>query len=408
MTTRTPRRLPLRRPVRAAAATAVAVAAMAAAAALPAGTAPATSAAPAPAPSPTPSLLATALLSPARLPRTLQGLWAGRRLDGLLAQAMSATSLGAAAAHASCAEVSQGGEVVFADNPDKPVLPASNMKLVTVTALLDRLGTGYRFTTTVEAQSQPVNGVVDGDLYLVGGGDPLLRLPSYAAALPYAGPVYTDVTRLVALLKEAGVVRVTGSVVGDESRYDSLRTVASWPATYGEEGDVGPLSALDIDDGTVTARPLVAGGAPPPVQAAGGLTLLMDQTGVPVGGHPGQGTAPAGALVLARLASPPLSQVLQEVLRESDNTAMELMTKNLGLKVGGVGSTAAGVAAVRADLGADRLPSAALPTSTAAGYHAWTGSPALSWSPSWSGQARTACWRVTYRWRASRGRSWTS
>ena len=302
------------------------------------------------------ALLATPLLSPSRLPRTLQGLWAARTLSASLAQALSPKALGRGAAAASCAEVAQGGHVIFQDNADRPVLPASNMKLLTATALLDKLGPGYTFKTTVMALSPPVDGVVDGNLYLVGGGDPLLRLPSYVDGLMYAGSIYTDVDRLVTLLQGAGVRQVTGSVVGDDSRYDSVRSVASWPASYSQQGDVGPLSALSIDDGFAQAGGAVPAAASPAWQAAGILTNLLGAAGVTIAGSPSTGVVPPGARALAQLTSPPLRDILKEVLRESDNTAMELMTKELGLKESGTGSTAAGAKAVRADLAADGLP----------------------------------------------------
>jgi len=298
----------------------------------------------------------TPLLSPGRLPLTLQDLWAERNLASSLGKAMSPSALGASAAGSSCAEVAQGGQVLYAHGAGLRVLPASNMKLLTATALLDKLGPGYTFKTTVLAAAGPVSGVVDGNLYLVGGGDPLLRTPSYVSSVQYSGPVYTNVDDLVALLEAAGVRQVTGSVLADESRYDSVRYVASWPASYAEQGDVGPLSAVGINDGTATAPSLVPTGDPPPVQSAGVLTQLLEQAGVGVGGAPGEGSPPAGATVLARLVSPPLKLILGEVLRESDNTAMELMTKELGLKELGSGTTAAGTAAVRADLKADGFP----------------------------------------------------
>jgi D-alanyl-D-alanine carboxypeptidase/D-alanyl-D-alanine-endopeptidase (penicillin-binding protein 4) len=311
---------------------------------------------PGPEPSATPKLLTTPLLSPGRLPLTLQELWAGRALTAALDNALSPAALGAAAARASCAEVVQDGQVLYQYHAHRPVLPASNMKLLTATALLDQLGPAYTFTTTVVAPAAPVDGVVQGNLYLVGGGDPLLRLPSYAASVVDGGPIFTNVTGLVTRLKAAGVREVTGSVLGDERRYDSVRGVASWPASYRQQGDVGPLSAVGIDDGFALAGAAVPASDPPPVQSAGVLTDLLRSAGIVVDGEPGAGTAPAGARVLARLVSPPLRQVLREVLRESDNTAMELLTKELGLRVSGTGSTAAGVAAVRADLAADGLP----------------------------------------------------
>jgi D-alanyl-D-alanine carboxypeptidase/D-alanyl-D-alanine-endopeptidase (penicillin-binding protein 4) len=234
------------------------------------------------------------------------------------------------------------------------------MKLVTATALLDILGPGFRFKTLVMAARPPVHGVVQGNLYFVGGGDPLLRLPSYAAGIVGGDAVYTNVAELAKLLRAAGVREVTGSVVGDESRYDSVRTVASWPPSYAAQGDVGPLSALGIDDGFAVAGGAVPDSAPPPVQSAGVLTDLLRSVGTDVDGPPKAGEAPVGAVTLVQLESPPLAAVLGEVLRESDNTAMELLTKELGLHTSGKGSTAAGTSAVRADLARDSLPTAGL------------------------------------------------
>ncbi len=300
--------------------------------------------------------LATPLLSPARLPRALQALWAQQGLDRALSKAMGRWALGRVAATRSCAEVVQDGRVVYADHPHLPVVPASNMKLLTATALLDRLGPSYRFTTKLESLGPPVGGVVHGNLYFVGGGDPLLRLASYAQSVPDGGDVYTNVEGLVTALQATGTRQVTGAVVGDEARYDSVRGVAGWPATYSEEGDVGALSALGIDDGFATAGPPVPDSAPPPVQSAGLLVKLLRAAGIEVGGGATSGLVPPGATVLAQVVSPPLGAELGEILKESDNTAMELLTKELGLKQRGSGSTAAGLATVRADLAAHGFP----------------------------------------------------
>jgi serine-type D-Ala-D-Ala carboxypeptidase/endopeptidase (penicillin-binding protein 4) len=303
----------------------------------------------------TSGLLTTPLLSPARLPETLQDLTASRRLAASVASAMSPQALGAGAAASSCTEVAQDGRVVYQDHAGLPVIPASNMKLVTATALLDRLGPSYRFQTSLMALHAPVGGVVRGNLYIVGGGDPVLRLPSDAPSAPGPEP-YSNFTNLVRALKAKGVREVAGSVVGDDTRYDSLRTVPGWPARYEQEEDVGPLSALDVDDGLATAGGGLNLGLPPAVQAAGILTNLLHSAGVRVAGGPTAGKTPPGSTLLAKLVSPPLDQILGVVMRASDDTAMELMTKELGLRERGMGSTAAGTAAIRADLAADHLP----------------------------------------------------
>jgi D-alanyl-D-alanine carboxypeptidase/D-alanyl-D-alanine-endopeptidase (penicillin-binding protein 4) len=85
------------------------------------------------------------------------------------------------------------------------------------------------------------------------------------------------------------------------------------------------------------------------------LTDLMSSAGIDVEGAPTEGQLPAGTRPIAKLVSPPLGAILGEVLRESDNTAIELLTKELGLKEYGSGSTAAGLRAVRADLASDGL-----------------------------------------------------
>gem|GEM_PF-989157 len=308
--------------------------------------------------SPVGEAAASAPLATSAVPLAM--LRAERLLQVRLAIAMSPAALSAAGAKKSCAEVEQGGQVIFADHPGLPVVPASNMKLLTATAALGYLGAGYRFETSVLASSLPVAGVVRGNLYLRGGGDPLLRLPSYAEQQAPGGGVYTNFTRLVGLLEKAGVHEVTGSVVGDASRYDSLQAVPSWPARFEQQGDAGPLSALDLDDGFAQAGEPVPPTAPPAEQTAGTLTYLLRSAGVDVRGHPVVGKTPDGARTLATLVSPPLGEELGEILRESDNTAMELLTKELGLAQFGNGSTEAGVRAVRADLAADGLPTAGL------------------------------------------------
>jgi D-alanyl-D-alanine carboxypeptidase/D-alanyl-D-alanine-endopeptidase (penicillin-binding protein 4) len=303
----------------------------------------------------TSGLLTTPLLSPARLPETLQDLTASRRLGASVASAMSPRALGTGAAASSCAEVAQDGRVLYADHAGLPVIPASNMKLVTATALLDKLGPSYRFQTSLMALHPPVRGVISGNLYLVGGGDPVLRLPNDAPSAPGPEP-YSNFTNLVRALKAAGVHRVTGSVVGDDTRYDALRSVPGWPARYEEEEDVGPLSALDVDDGLATAGGGLNLGLPPAVQAAGILTNLLHSGGVQVAGRPTAGRTPPGSTLVAKLVSPSLDQILGVVLRASDDTAMELMTKELGFRDRGIGSTASGTAVIRADLAADHLP----------------------------------------------------
>ena len=79
-------------------------------------------------------------------------------------------------------------------NPVKELIPASNLKLLTGTAILDKLGRPP-LVTTVRA-GPPGRGVVTGNLYLVGGGDPLLRTAGYVAGLGPHQTLYTSLDQL--------------------------------------------------------------------------------------------------------------------------------------------------------------------------------------------------------------------
>jgi D-alanyl-D-alanine carboxypeptidase/D-alanyl-D-alanine-endopeptidase (penicillin-binding protein 4) len=318
------------------------------------------------APEPVTGLTATPILSVRRVPGWVAETVAAANLTRSLGGILASPGLGPAA-RTSCLVVSQGGRVLYAANPTQGLIPASNLKLLTATAVLDRLGPAHRLTTTV-AGARPVNGVVAGNLYLVGGGDPLLRTPSYVAALGPDQPLYTSLAQLAAQVGAAGVRVVSGSVVGDESRYDQQRTVPTWSPVYASEGDVAPLSALDVNDGTPPSAPSppragasatalqAASAANPAVRAAATFTDLLRADGVRVIQGSSPGKVPAGTPVLSRVASPPLGAEVDAMLSVSDNTAAELFTKELGFQAARTGTTAAGTAAIRADLAANRLP----------------------------------------------------
>jgi len=223
---------------------------------------------------------------------------------------------------------------------------------VTAAVALDLLGPEHRWTTSVVAPAPPTGDTVPGDLVLVGGGDAQLNTDAYRAARNI-GPDRT-VTSLDALADRvvaSGVRHVTGRVVGDESRYDALRAVPSWPARYLDQDHSGPLSALDVDDGYV-ARPGGSGrsrqrASDPPVAAAAAFTALLRSKGVQMDGEAVSGAAPSGATSVAAVESPPLSAVVADMLSHSDNQTAELLTKELGRVKGTGGTTAAGTAVIQ-------------------------------------------------------------
>ena len=254
------------------------------------------------------------------------------------------------------------GAVVYSHQADVPFTPASSQKLLVALAALDRFGPDHRFATTVVARRTPAGGVVD-DLWLVGGGDPLLATPEYAAALQTSpatlGYPTTPVGSLADQLAARGVRVVRNGVHGDGSFYTTPPYLPTWaPSINRGEFDVGPLSALEVDQGLDSWHPAVP--APDPAgHGADVLARLLGQRGVTAPAGP-DATAPAGATVLAVVESAPLSQIIGAMLRASDNQIAELLVLALDRQAGGAGSTAGGVRQVAAAAARLGLPVAGL------------------------------------------------
>ncbi len=253
------------------------------------------------------------------------------------------------------------GRELFAHQPTLPVVPASTEKLVTATAALRALGGDHRFVTRV-VTSAPAGAVLAGDLVLVGGGDPGLASPDHIAASAEDPPVATDLDALAAEVVASGVRRVEGAVVGDESRYDQQRYVPGWPQRYLDQVAIGPMSALTVNDGREPDPAAPAGAPAPPViavdparGAAAVFTRLLEARGVDVVGEPRAGPAAANSREVASVESPPLAEIVDMMLRESDNMTAELLVKAIGLDEALNGSTAGGAEAMRSLQGSARV-----------------------------------------------------
>jgi D-alanyl-D-alanine carboxypeptidase/D-alanyl-D-alanine-endopeptidase (penicillin-binding protein 4) len=218
---------------------------------------------------------------------------------------------------------------VGAYEPDTPLFPASNQKLLTAMGVLAVLGPDTRFTT--EVQLAP-----DGSLIVVAGGDP---------SLTAGGPHSLDA--LAAQVQAAGITNVRGALVVDESRQDSTRRAAGWQdwqfPTY-----AGPLSALMVDRNRARTDPPFL--ADPGLAHGDALRRSLGAHGVQVAGPTVHGTAPAGSAVLASVTSAPASALLTDTLLRSDNMAAEELLKEVGHATGAPGSTSGGLTATRAAL----------------------------------------------------------
>src|SRR2546428_11676934 len=165
----------------------------------------------------------------------------------------------------------ESGETLYEQNADKYFLPASNMKLFTTALALAKLGPEYRFHTTLETRGTiSSEGVLSGDLALVGRGDPNLsnRKFPYGLTEVFDGPPEKVLGELADAAVAKGVKEISGDVIGDDSYFPRERYPNGWEIDdmvweYG-----AAISSIVVDDNTVTLT-LMPGEQPgSPVQAA--------------------------------------------------------------------------------------------------------------------------------------------
>jgi D-alanyl-D-alanine carboxypeptidase/D-alanyl-D-alanine-endopeptidase (penicillin-binding protein 4) len=259
----------------------------------------------------------------------------------------------------SCLVVASGGRTILLNDPDLPLVPASLTKLVTAVAALEVLGPDHVFRTRVVAEAAPVDGAVE-QAWLVGSGDPLLATSDYVSRFETQPQTATLVEPLAAALTEAGVTSI-GSLVGDGTRYDADRYPDSWPERFVDQDQSGPLSALAVNDSWETFPPLPdvdepdeTPAADPDEHAARVVAGVLEAGGVSVGSTSSGQAPPSATVELAVLESPPLTDVIGQLLRESENHTAELLLKEIAVAHDRPGTTAEGVQianAVLAELG---------------------------------------------------------
>lgn len=253
-----------------------------------------------------------------------------------------------------CILVRQAGEDLFAKDADEPLTPASLQKLATAQAALTALGPDHVYRTVAIAESPPVEGVLGNDLYLVGGGDPLLATPDYATLLGALGAVATPLDDLAADLVSGGLTRIDGGVITVEDRYDSATAVPSWPEGFAQSGVAGTLNPIALNQGFATPEGIagIAGLLPEPEPALRTAILfddMLEARQVQIPERPGVAARDrdfSDYMVLGTIESAPLGDYLRFMLAESDNTTAELLLKEIGLATSGAGTTLDGSLAV--------------------------------------------------------------
>jgi len=231
------------------------------------------------------------------------------------------------------------GTVLYSQNSSRSLAPASNEKLPLTYAALAQLGSAFRIETDVLGQGDLDGTSWLGTLVLRGTGDPTLS----------SG----DLRVLARKVRSAGIRRVTGGIIGDESWFDARRTVSGWkPSFFIDESP--PLSALVVDRARVgryvTRTPALA--------AATEFRAALRAAGVAVDGPVRVGRADEYSVPLGEVFSPPLATIIRFMDRESDNFTAELLLKQLGAVELERGTSAAGASVVMRTLAEAGVPTA--------------------------------------------------
>lgn len=313
------------------------------------------------------------------------------------------------------------GEVIYARDSERHVVPASNMKLVTLAAAAERLGWGFQFETRVEAAGPIENGVLHGDLIVVGGGD-----PSIGSADELASPLFSS---WVTALRDAGITRIDGRLIGDDDAFEDEGRGGGWAWDYLTAGYAAPSGALSYNENVavIRARPGTSEGEPglvlvtPPGHGfelsaevttgpagsratlsvarelgsrqlvarglipAGGDEVVRTTTvenptsffvesladtfkahGLTVGGGAWDvddldtPVSESGRQVVIRHLSPPLETIAGYLMKASQNFYAETLLKTMGRVASGTGSESAGRRAVRETLEGWGIPTDAV------------------------------------------------
>ena len=221
------------------------------------------------------------------------------------------------------------GEPLYAARADLARVPASTEKLYTTATALGRFGPSARLSTELLTSGTiDANGLLSGDLILRGGGDPTFSSE--------------DIDSLGRAVQRAGIEKLSGGVVGDESRFDKRR---GGPASgWSVDGYIGgSLGGLVLNRGSGDY-------ANPGLAAANALSQELRSLKITRGVAARTGKAPSGAERISLLRSPTVSDLIAMTNIPSDNFLAEMLVKNLGARFAGAGTTSAGAGVMRSFL----------------------------------------------------------
>ncbi len=315
------------------------------------------------------------------------GIAARHELQRALGEALASATAGASSW--SFVVLAADGTVLYDDRGSAAVMPASAQKLIVADAALTDLGPYFHYDTLLASTREPSNGVLNGDLWLAGSGDPSLRS--------------SDLSSGMRVLRSNGLHAVEGDLVVDSSALAGQEINPHWNADDGNEDFMAATSGISIDENTAEFR-ITGGAAGEParvdvgssasairyygeVESGGGDDVIVAATGVPnefrlsgeipsgvmerfwvpvhgiaqyagkvtkammaqggisVARPPRTGIVPVDAHILWEHRSQPLPALLQHMLVFSDNHFAEQLMRTIGGLNGSTANDADGIAA---------------------------------------------------------------
>jgi D-alanyl-D-alanine carboxypeptidase/D-alanyl-D-alanine-endopeptidase (penicillin-binding protein 4) len=236
--------------------------------------------------------------------------------------------------------VRYGDHLIYARKSRAKRIPASNEKLLLSMALLDAFGPGDRARTSFAARSTS-SGVIEGNLWVLGQGDPTITVGGgYAWSLPVRA---TRVGRMVRAIKDAGIRRIQGRVMGNKGYFARDWWAPGW-SSYFPSQEIPLPTSLTFDGNVHRGRHI----RDPEKRLAVALTRALRTEGVRVTGEPGAGVRPDGLSEVANVSSPTLRALMRYMNRQSSNFFAEMLGKRLGAeRYGPYGTIDKGARAIR-------------------------------------------------------------
>ena len=221
-------------------------------------------------------------------------------------------------------------DTIFAFNSRVQMVPASLTKLFTTATSLSLMKGDYKLTTKFFSEDNNIkDGIINGNLYIKGFGN----------------SIYTesDMQEMIEFLKNKGIKKIDGDVIGDDTFFDNIYTREDWIEDEKPNVKLPPISALVLDRNKTTVKRKIRSRyryitetfKDPPLSIAGKLKSNLISSGIDVSGTAKKGKTPAKVFDLADNGIA-LNELIAMINKHSDNFLAECLFKTLGAAASGL------------------------------------------------------------------------